>query len=280
MEYVKLNTGAKMPILGYGVFKIEDSQVGVDAVKTAIDAGYRSIDTAAIYHNEKSVGQAIKESGVKREEIFLTTKLWNEVMRTGCPEEAFDKSLKELGVDYVDLYLVHWPVKDCYADAWLALEKIYKSGRARAIGVSNFHPHHLDDISKVWSVVPALNQFEMNPLLSQKPLIAHCKKYGIIPQSWGPLGGSNPDNKDKKENLLDNPVLVRIAEKYGKSTAQVILRWNIDLGVVCIPKSITPSRIKANIDVFDFALTPEEIAAIDGLNQDKRFGPDPDDFNF
>jgi len=278
MKYVTLNTGAKMPMLGYGVFKVEDGQAGVDVIKIALDAGYRSIDTAAIYGNEKAVGQAIKESGIKREDIFLTTKLWNEVMRTGDPEEAFAQSLSDLGVDYVDLYLIHWPVKGRYVDAWLALEKIYKSGRAKAIGVSNFKPHHLEDISKVWSVVPAINQYEMHPHLTQKPLLAHCQKYGIIPQSWSPLGGTRPDSV--KEGLLDNPMLIKIAEKYGKSTAQVILRWNIDLGIVCIPKSVTPSRIRANIDIFDFSLTPDEVAAIDGLNQDKRFGADPDNFDF
>jgi len=279
MEYVTLNTGAKMPMLGYGVFKIEDSQAGVDAVKLALDAGYRSIDTASIYGNEKAVGQAIKESGIKREDIFLTTKLWNEDMRTKNAENAFAQSLSDLGVDYVDLYLIHWPVKGHYVDAWLALEKIYKSGKAKAIGVSNFEPHHLDDISKVWSVVPALNQYEMHPHLTQKPLLAHCKKYGIIPQSWSPLGGTRPGNQER-ESLLENPVLVKIAEKYGKSTAQVILRWNIELGIVCIPKSITPSRIKANIDIFNFSLAPSEVAAIDGLNKDTRFGSHPDNFDF
>jgi len=277
MKYVALNNGVKMPMLGYGVFKIDDDQSGVEAVKTAIEAGYRSIDTAAIYGNEKAVGQAIKECGVPREEIFLTTKLWNEAMRVGNQVESFEQSLADLGVDYVDLYLVHWPVRGHYVDTWLAMEKIYKSGKAKAIGVSNFLPHHIDDIAKVWSVVPALNQYEMHPLLTRKPLLAHCKKHGIVSQSWGPLGGSDPDNK---VSLLDNPVIAKIAEKYGKSPAQVILRWNIDIGVVCIPKSITPSRIKANIDVFDFALTGEDIAVIDGLNKDARFGPDPDTFDF
>ena len=276
MQYVTLNNGIKMPMLGYGVFRVENDQA-VDTVKVAIESGYRSIDTAAIYGNEKAVGQAIKESGVKREDIFLTTKLWNEVQRTGCPETAFAQSLEDLGVDYVDLYLIHWPVKSRYVDTWLAMEKIYESGRAKAIGVSNFHPHHLQDISKVWSVVPAINQVELHPYLTQKPLLEACKAHGITPQSWGPLGGSTPGNK---EQLLDHEVLGKIAAKYGKSPAQVILRWNLDLGIVCIPKSVTPSRIRENIDVFDFALTPEEIAAIDGLNKNQRFGADPDNFAF
>ncbi|MCL2572292.1 MAG: aldo/keto reductase [Defluviitaleaceae bacterium] len=277
MEYVNLNNGIKMPMLGFGVFKVEDGQVCVDAVTTALAEGYRSIDTAAIYGNEKAVGQAIKESGVKRKDIFLTTKLWNEVQRTGNPEETFNKSLQDLGVDYVDLYLIHWPVKGRYVDTWLAMEKIYASGRTKAIGVSNFMPNHIEDIAKVWSVVPALNQYEMHPLLTRKPVLETCKKYGITPQSWGPLGGSKPENKD---NLLENPTLQKIANKYNKSTAQIILRWNIDLGIVCIPKSVTPSRIKANIDVFDFKLTSDEIVAIDALNQDARFGGDPNNFDF
>jgi len=276
MKYVTLNTGTKMPMLGYGVFKIDDNQAG-DAVKTAIAAGYRSIDTAAIYGNEKAVGQAIKESDVPREEIFLTTKLWNENMRIGNYEDAFEESLNNLDVDYVDLYLIHWPVKDKYVDSWLAMEKIFKSGRAKAIGVSNFMPHHIDDVIKAGTIVPALNQYEMHPYLARKEVLTHCKKLGITPQSWGPLGGSNPENKDL---LLDNPVLKKIADKYAKSTAQVILRWNIDIGVVCIPKSVTPSRIKANFDVFDFELTPDEVATIDGLNKDTRFGANPDNFDF
>ena len=277
MKYVTLNNGIKMPILGYGVFQVADGEEGVKAVKTALETGYRSIDTAAIYGNEKAVGQAMKESGVKREDIFLTTKLWNEVQRTGDPEEAFAQSLKDLGTDYVDLYLIHWPVKEKYVDSWLALEKIYKSGRAKAIGISNFQKHHIEDISKVWSIVPAVNQVELHPMLTQKPLLEVCKSYGIAPQSWSPLGGGRPGTS---ESLLENKVLVEIGKKYGKSTAQVILRWNIDLGIICIPKSVTPSRIKENFDILDFSLSAEDIAAIDALNQDQRYGAHPDTFTF
>ena len=277
MQYVTLNNGVKVPILGYGVFLVEEGQNAVDVIKAAIETGYRHIDTAAVYGNEKSVGRAIKESGVKREDIFLTTKLWNDVQRTGDPEVAFAQSLENLETDYVDLYLIHWPVKEKYVDTWLAMEKIYKSGRAKAIGVSNFHKHHIEDIEKVWDIVPAMNQIELHPMLTQKPLLEVCKKYGIAPQSWSPLGGSKPGNK---ENLLENKVLVNIAKKYGKSPAQVILRWNIDLGIVCIPKSVTPSRIKENFDIFDFTLTAEDIAAIDGINSDHRFGAHPDNFTF
>jgi len=268
-----------MPMLGFGVFLVDDGAVCVDSVKTALNAGYRHIDTAKIYGNEKSVGKAIKESGIPREEIFLTTKLWNEDQRSGTVEEAFSQSLADLDTDYVDLYLIHWPVKDCYVDSWLALEKIYKSGRAKSIGVSNFLPHHIDDIKKVWSVVPVMNQFEMHPMMTQKTLIKFCFDNDIVPESWSPLGGTKCKD-DVRTNLLENDVLKSIGSKYNKSAAQVILRWNIDLGVVVIPKSSTPERIKANIDIFDFELTPGDITAIDALNRDHRVGPHPDNVNF
>ena len=278
MEFVKLNNSLEMPMLGYGCFKVEDGQVTVDSVKCALELGYRSIDTAAIYGNEQSVGQAIKESGVPREEIFLTTKLWNSDQRSGEVEAAFQKSLTELGTDYVDLYLIHWPAKGHIVDAWLKMEEIYKSGRAKAIGISNFQTHHIEEIKKVWSVVPQMNQFEMHPYLTQKPLIEFCKKENIVPQSWSPLGGSWNDGA--QDSLLDHPTIKEIGAKYGKSAAQVILRWNIDCGVVVIPKSVTPSRIADNLNLFDFKLTAEDIAAIDALNQDKRSGPDPDTITF
>ncbi|MCL2285931.1 MAG: aldo/keto reductase [Firmicutes bacterium] len=275
MDYVKLNTGATMPMLGFGVFNITEDK---SPILSALEAGYRSIDTAFCYGNEDLVGKAVQESGLKREDLFITTKLWNTGQREGKIEEEFEQSLKNLGMDYVDLYLVHWPVKECYVDSWLVMEKIYKTGRAKAIGVSNWQSHHVAAAKKVWSVVPAVNQVELHPYLSQKPLLEMCKAEGIIPQAWSPLGGGRV--MDVKENLLTNDVLVEIANKYGKSTAQVILRWNIDLGIVTIPKSVTPSRIQANFDIFDFKLTPEEIAAIDGLNKDQRVGPDPDNFEF
>ena len=278
MQNVKLNNGLEMPMLGYGVFRVDAGQDGVKAVKTAIESGYRSIDTAAAYRNEKSVGTAIKESGVAREDIFLTTKLTNADQRSGEVEKAFSKSLTELGTDYVDLYLIHWPVKETYVKTWLELEKIYKSGRAKSIGISNFQINHIEEIKKVWSVVPVMNQIEMHPRLTQKPLIEFCKSQNIVPESWSPLGGTWPDGI--QDHLLDNDVLKKIGSKYNKTTAQIILRWNIDLGVVTIPKSVTPSRIRENIDIFDFKLTVEEIAAIDALNLDRRVGPDPDNFNF
>lgn len=273
MKYIKLNNNLEMPMLGFGVFKVEDGKECVDAVKNALAAGYRSIDTAAVYGNEKAVGQGIKESGVKREDIFLTTKVWNEVQRTGNVEEAFLKSLNDLDVDYVDLYLIHWPVKGKYVDTWLELEKIYKSGKAKAIGVSNFHQHHIEDIKKVWSVVPVLNQVELHPHLTQKPLLKYCKENNIILESWSPLGAS-------KNDLLQNETLISIGKKYGKTPAQIILRWNIECGIITIPKSKTPSRIKENIDIFDFELTEDEVNTINNMNTDSRVGSDPDNFNF
>jgi len=278
VKYVKLNNDIEMPMLGYGVFRVEDGEECIESVKTALAAGYRSIDTAAIYGNEKSVGVAMKESGVPREEIFLTTKVWNDAQRSGDVEAAFSQSLKDLGTDYVDLYLIHWPVKGRYVDTWLALEEIYKSGRAKSIGISNFNEHHIEDIKKVWSVVPVMNQIELHPRLTQKPLVEFCFKHDIIPESWSPLGGTTPDISSNI--VLQEPLLASIGKKYGKSPAQVVLRWNIDLGIVTIPKSITPGRIKENIDIFDFELTKEELAAIDGLNEDRRVGPDPENFSF
>ena len=273
MEKITLNNGTQMPMLGFGVFRMEDGKDSVEVIKEALKVGYRHIDTAAIYGNEESVGIAIKESGIPREELFITTKLWNEVQRSGDIEAAFAESLQKLGTDYVDMYLVHWPVPGKYVDAYLALEKIYKSGRAKAIGVSNFHPHHLDEIKKVWSVVPAVNQVELHPELTQKPLLKRCHEEGIVITSWSPLGAA-------KNGLLTKPTLVHIAKKYNKTPAQIILRWNIDLGIITIPKSATPSRIAENFDIFDFKLTEEEIQHIDDLNKDARVGSDPDNFSF
>ena len=273
MQTIKTNNGIDVPMLGYGVFKVADGDQCYESVKTALSMGYRHIDTAAIYGNEESVGRAIKDSGVPREDIFLTTKVWNEIQRTGNVQDAFTESLRKLGIDYIDLYLVHWPVPERYVNTWLELEKIYTTGKARAIGVSNHHIHHLKEIEKVWSIVPVMNQIELHPELTQEPLVDYCKEKGIIPQSWSPLGAA-------KNDLLTNPVLVNLAKKYNKTTAQVILRWNIERGIVTIPKSVTPSRIQENIDIFDFKLTPEEVSQINSLNKDLRTGSSPDEFTF
>jgi diketogulonate reductase-like aldo/keto reductase len=279
MTNVRFNNGVEIPILGYGVFRVVSGDECVSAIKTALESGYKHIDTAAAYKNEESVGKAILESGIARSEIFITTKLSNDAQRSENVQESFTLSLEKLGTDYVDLYIIHWPVKECYVQSWLELEKIYKSGRAKAIGVSNFNEHHLDTLKKVWSVVPALNQIELHPYLTQKPLLNYCKKAGIVAQSWSPLGG-NWNSGGIKDNLLENEILVSIGKRHKKSAAQVVLRWNIQQGIVTIPKSVTPSRIKENIDIFDFELSGDDMNAIDALNKNLRGGPDPDNFSF
>jgi diketogulonate reductase-like aldo/keto reductase len=266
-----LNNGVKMPWLGLGVWKVQEGSEVVDAVKHAIAAGYRSIDTAAAYGNEEGVGQGIKESGVPREELFITTKLWNADQGYESTLQAFEVSLSKLNLEYLDLYLIHWPVKGKYIETWRALRKLYEEGKVRAIGVSNFQIHHLEDILKESEIVPAVNQVEYHPRLSQKPLLDFCKNKGIQLEAWSPL---------MQGQLLDHPVLTDLASKHGKSVAQIILRWDLQNGVVTIPKSIKEHRIVENAGIFDFELSAEDAAAIDALNEDRRVGPDPDHFNF
>lgn len=266
-----LANGVKMPWLGLGVYKVEDGQEVVDSVKYAIKAGYKSIDTAKIYENEEGVGQAIKESGVSREELFVTSKVWNADQGYDTTLQAFETSLNKLGLEYLDLYLIHWPVEGKYKDTWKALEKLYKDGKIRAIGVSNFQVHHLEDLIADAEVKPMVNQIEFHPLLTQIEVREYCKKQGIQVEAWSPLA---------QGELLDNEVLTRIAEKYGKSTAQVILRWDLQNEVVTIPKSTKEHRIIQNADVFDFELNAEEVEKINALNQNHRVGPDPDNFDF
>ncbi|GIO34822.1 MULTISPECIES: aldo/keto reductase [Paenibacillus] len=268
---VTLNSGHSMPWFGLGVYKVQEGQEVVDSVKTAIASGYRSIDTAALYGNEEGVGQAIRESGVPREELFITTKVWNSDQGYDSTLKAFETSITKLGLDYVDLYLVHWPVKGKYKETWRALEKLQQDGRVRSIGVSNFHIHHLEDVMKDANVKPAVNQVELHPLLNQAELREYCKSQGIQIEAWAPLA---------QGHLLDNEVLKNIGAKYGKSTAQVILRWDIQNEIVTIPKSINPKRIVENADIFDFELTAEDMEQINGLNENRRFGADPDNFNF
>jgi diketogulonate reductase-like aldo/keto reductase len=266
-----LNNGVEMPWLGLGVWKVEDGNEVITSVKAAIAAGYRSIDTAAVYGNEEGVGQAIRESGVPREELFITTKLWNANQGYESTLKAFDESMQKLGLDYLDLYLIHWPVKGKYTDTWRAFLKLYEEGRVKAIGVSNFQIHHLNDILAESDVVPAVNQVEYHPRLTQKPLLDFCKKNGIQLEAWSPL---------MQGKLLDQPELVKIAQKHGKSVTQIILRWDLQNGVVTIPKSVKEHRIIENADIFNFELSVEDMAAIDDLNQDQRVGADPDNFNF
>ncbi|MCL6586625.1 MAG: aldo/keto reductase [Anoxybacillus sp.] len=267
-----LHNGVRMPWLGLGVYKVQEGEEVVQAVKTAIEIGYRHIDTAAFYQNEEGVGRAVKESGVPREELFITTKVWNSDQGYDTTLKAFEESLKKLDLSYIDLYLVHWPVKGKYKETYKALEKLYKDGFVRAIGVSNFQIHHLQDLMATCEIKPMVNQVEYHPRLTQKTLHAFCKENGIQLEAWSPLmrGGE----------LLNEPVLMEIGKKYGKTPAQVILRWDLQNEVVTIPKSVTPKRIKENAGIFDFELTVEEMKAIDALNQDKRIGPDPDNFDF
>ncbi|MFB9829811.1 aldo/keto reductase [Lederbergia wuyishanensis] len=260
-----------MPWFGLGVWRVENGKEAVNAVKAALKNGYRSIDTAAVYQNEEGVGQGIRESGVPRENIFVTSKVWNSDQGYESTLEAFDASLKRLGLDYLDLYLIHWPVKGKYKDTWRALEKLYKDGRVRAIGVSNFHVHHLEDLLQDAEIKPMVNQVEFHPRLTQLELRTYCKEHGIQFEAWSPL---------MQGGLLDNGVISEIGEKYNKTAAQVILRWDIQSGVVTIPKSIKEHRIIENSDIFNFELTYEEMEKIDALNEDKRVGADPDNFNF
>lgn len=270
-DTVTLHNGVKMPWFGLGVFKVEDGQEVIDSVKYAIKAGYKSIDTAKIYENEEGVGQAIRESGITRDELFVTTKVWNADQGYDSTLKAFDTSLQKLGLDYLDLYLIHWPGKDKYKETWKALEKLYKDGRVRAIGVSNFQIHHLEDLLTDAEVKPMVNQVELHPLLTQVELREYCKKQGIQIEAWSPLA---------QGQLLDNEVLKGIASKYGKSTAQVILRWDLQNEIVTIPKSIKEQRIIENADVFDFELSAEDMEQINALNQNHRVGPDPDTLLF
>lgn len=274
-DTVTLHNGVKIPGLGLGVFKVEEGPELIQAVKAAVKHGYRSIDTAAVYQNEGSVGEAIadlfKESTVAREDLFVTSKVWNADLGYESTLAAYETSLNKLGLDYLDLYLIHWPVKGKYKDAWRALETLYRDGRVKAIGVSNFQVHHLEDLMKDAEIKPMINQVEFHPRLTQKEVRAFCQEHGIQMEAWSPL---------MQGELLDNEVLKGIAEKYGKSVAQIILRWDVQHGVVTIPKSTKEQRIIENAALFDFELTEDDMNQIDGLNEDRRVGPDPDNFDF
>lgn len=266
---VELNNGVRIPQVGFGVYKIPDDEV-VDALGTAFDAGYRSVDTATLYRNERGVGVAVAQSGLPREEVFVTTKLWNTDHGYDRAMRAFDTSLSLLGLDYVDLYLIHWPVAttDRYVQTWRALEKLAADGRARAIGVSNFQVEHLRRLLEETDVVPAVNQIEVHPWLQQPQLRTFHAAHGIATEAWAPIarGGAR----------LGDEVLDRLARKHGKTPAQVVLRWHIELGHVVIPKSVTPARIAENIDVFDFELDEPDLAAMATLDAGQRTGPHPD----
>ncbi|SES19773.1 aldo/keto reductase [Actinokineospora terrae] len=268
---VTLNDGTTIPQLGFGVWQVPDDVVGA-AVSTALEAGYRSIDTAAAYRNEVGTGKAIAASGLPRDEVYVTTKLWNTDHGYDSTLRAFDASLERLGLDQVDLYLIHWPTpsRDAYVDTWRAFEKIRADGRARSIGVSNFHIPHLRRLFQETDVVPVLNQVELHPNLPQAELRAFHAEHGIATEAWSPLASGA---------LLSDAAVAGLADKHGKSAAQVLLRWHVQLGNVVIPKSVTPERIRANIEVFDFELDGDDLAVLAGLDTGQRVGPNPEQFN-
>ncbi len=273
---ITLNNGIEMPRLGLGVFRVEDSSELINAVKAAIKNGYRSIDGASIYGNEEAMGEGIregiKEAGISREDLFITSKVWNADLGYESTIAAYEASLNRLGVDYLDLYLIHWPVEGKYKEAWKALEYLYKEGRVKAIGVSNFQVHHLQDLLGNAEIKPVINQVELHPYLSQKKVREFCKENDIQVEAWSPLMAGN--------GLLENEILKEIAKKYNKTVAQIVLRWDLQSQVVTIPKSTNERRLIENIDVFDFNLSKVDIDKIDSLNQDLRVGPDPDNFDF
>jgi 2,5-diketo-D-gluconate reductase A len=269
---VRFNNGVEIPQLGFGVFQVPPDEV-IEPVRTAIESGYRLIDTAAAYQNEEGVGKAIADSGVARDDLFITTKLWNADQGYDEAMRAFDTSLGKLGLETVDLYLIHWPLpkRDRYVDTWKAFEKIYADGRARAIGVSNFTERHLNRLFDETGVVPAINQVELHPKLPQEELRAFHASHGIVTEAWSPIG--------QGKGLLEDPTLTSIGEAHGKSAAQVVLRWHMQLGNVAIPKSVTPDRIQQNIEVFDFELSDGDMGAITALGSGERVGPDPETFD-
>ena len=272
MQYKTLNNGVEIPQLGYGVYKIPEEDI-VTATSEALANGYRSLDTAQFYKNERGVGQAIKNSGIPCEELFITTKVWNSHQGYTETLEAFEESMDKLGLDHLDLYLVHWPAPahDLYIETYEALEKLYKDGRVRAIGVCNFEIEHLERLLDTCEIPPVVNQIECHPYLQQHEIKAFCKEKNIFVESWGPLrrGGS----------LFEEETLTRLAAKHGKTPAQIILRWHIQENAIVIPKSVTPSRIKENIDVFDFTLSADDMADIRLLDRDERMGRHPNDMN-
>ena len=271
---ITLNDGHTIPQLGYGVFKVDPAETE-RLVATALEVGYRHIDTAAVYGNEEGVGRAIAASGIPRDELFITTKLWNNAQGTEKPRAAIETSLDKLGLDHVDLYLIHWPRpdQDLYVDTWRQLETFQHEGLARSIGVSNFHPPHLERLLAETDTVPAVDQIELHPAFAQRELRAFAGDHGIRIEAWGPLG-------QDKYDLFGEPAVADAAAAHGVTPAQVVLRRHLDHGIIVLPKSSTPERIAQNFDVFGFDLTPDEVAAIDGIDRGLRVGSDPDTATF
>jgi diketogulonate reductase-like aldo/keto reductase len=267
----ELHNGVQMPYFGLGVYLSKDGSEVINAVKDALNHGYRHIDTAAIYDNEDGVGQGIKESDVAREDVFLVSKVWNTDQGYDSTLHAFDASLERLGTDYLDLYLIHWPKGELSKETWKALERLYKEKRVRSIGVSNFLRHHLEDLLPSVEIVPMVNQMEFHPYLVQQDLLDFCNSKGIQYEAWSPL---------MQGHIFDLEVMKDLAAKYNKTIAQMVLRWDLQKGVVTIPKSSKKERIIANADLFDFEISQEDMNLLDGLDQGKRFGPDPDNFDF
>ncbi len=269
---IRLNNGVEIPQFGFGVFQVKPEDTA-KTVQSAFDAGYRHIDTAQMYQNEQEVGQAIAAAGIPRDELFVTTKLNNDSHGADKTATAFDESLRKLGLDHVDLFLIHWPRpgENKYVETWGAFEKIASNGGARAIGVSNFQVPHLERLAAETGTVPAINQIELHPYLPQNELRAYHQAHGIATEAWSPIGGQGGD-------LLHEQSIAGLAEKYGRSPAQIVLRWHIQLGNIVFPKSTTPSRIVENIDVFDFELSADDVTTIDELDNGTRTGPNPDEF--
>lgn len=272
--YISLNDGAEIPQIGLGVWQASDGDETYDAVLAAIKTGYRLIDTAMVYQNESAVGRAVKDSGVARKDLFITTKLWNSDQGHEHVRPAIENSLERLGLDYVDLYLIHWPTpaRDLYVETWKEFEKLKSEGLAKSIGVSNFRIEDLERLKNETDTVPVVNQIELHPRFQQRELREYCQKEGIAVESWSPIGGS-------KGNLLNDETLSRIASQYDKSPAQIVIRWHLQHGLIVIPKSVHENRINENFDVFGFELSADDMALIDTLDSGSRGGPDPATMN-
>lgn len=270
MQYATLRNDVRIPMIGFGVWKVDNVTEAPVAVVEALRVGYRHIDTAAIYKNEEGVANGIAVSGVKRSDIFLTSKIWNDDIREGNTKQAFEESLKRLQTDYLDLCLLHWPVEG-FVDSWKDLIDLYEEGKIKAIGVSNFKEHHIDELKAAGLMLPLINQVEMHPLLPQPDLLDYCQDEGIQIEAWSPL---------MQGKFLDIPTFAKIAEKHGKTPAQVVLRWHLESGHVAIPKSVTAHRIEENFEVFDFELDADDMAQIDAIATHERIGPDPDEIDF